>query len=198
MRSGIARPRFLLPLRPPIVSMSGKDKRIGRKFGSRRPPYSGWSSLPAAAGVCLIRRAGGSTASELYAGGKRFAEHLRNGLTPIVFYLGDHDPSGLAMTGILRKQFRLYAKQEVEVQRLALGLDQVLALDLPPNPAKESDSRYQQYVLARGRLIHGSWMRSVRHSSTLRLSPPSATLSSAMHGPKRLVMRNLDVINFAA
>jgi hypothetical protein len=54
------------------------------------------------------------------------------------------------MTGILRKQFRLYARQEVEVRRLALGLDQVLALDLPPNPAKESDSRYRKYVLATG------------------------------------------------
>ena len=88
--------------------------------------------------------------SELYAGGKRFAEHLRVGLTPIVFYLGDHDPSGLAMTGILRQQFRLYARQDVEVRRLALGLDQVLALNLPPNPAKESDSRYRKYVLDTG------------------------------------------------
>jgi hypothetical protein len=85
-----------------------------------------------------------------HAGGKRFAAHLRNGLTPIVFYLGDHDPPGLAMTGILRKQFRLYAKQEVEVRQLALGLDQVLALDLPPNPAKKSDSRHRKYVLATG------------------------------------------------
>ena len=76
-------------------------------------------------------------------------------LTPIVFYLGDHDPSGLSMTGILRKQFRLYAGQEVEVRRLALGLDQVRALNLPPNPAKESDSRYRKYVLDTGQT--GSW-----------------------------------------
>ena len=32
-----------------------------------------------------------------YAAGKRFLKHRRNGKLPIVFHLGDHDPSGLGM-----------------------------------------------------------------------------------------------------
>ena len=35
-----------------------------------------------------------------------------------------------------------------QVQRLALNLEQVRALNLPPNPAKESDARFAQYLVA--------------------------------------------------
>ena len=40
---------------------------------------------------------GYASVSELYKAGKRFAAYARDGLTPVVFYLGDHDPSGLNM-----------------------------------------------------------------------------------------------------
>ena len=39
-----------------------------------------------------------------------------------------------------------YAGAEVEVVRLALNLDQVQELNLPPNFAKETDKRFSAYV----------------------------------------------------
>jgi hypothetical protein len=88
--------------------------------------------------------------SELYAAGKRFSKYHRVGLVPVVFYLGDHDPSGLDMTRSLREELALYARSPVDVRRLALNLDQIQELSLPPNPAKESDKRYQEYVRTTG------------------------------------------------
>jgi hypothetical protein len=88
--------------------------------------------------------------SELYLAGKRFQDHLDEGFTPIVFYLGDHDPSGLDMTRSLREELSLYARNPIEVVRLGLNLDQVRELDLPPNPAKETDKRDEQYVRETG------------------------------------------------
>jgi hypothetical protein len=78
--------------------------------------------------------------SELYLAGKRFRDHLDEGFTPIVFYLGDHDPSGLDMTRSLGEELSLYARHPIEIIRL------VHELRLPPNPAKETDKRYEQYV----------------------------------------------------
>lgn len=85
--------------------------------------------------------------SELYSAGKRFSLLLESGLTPIVFYLGDHDPSGLDMTRSLEDEPSLYARHPIEVIRL---LDQVHKLRLPPSPARETDKRYEQYVRETG------------------------------------------------
>ena len=53
-------------------------------------------------------------------------------------------------TRSLREELSLYARHSVEVQRLALNFDQVGELNLPPNPAKESDKRYQEYISITG------------------------------------------------
>ena len=53
---------------------------------------------------------------------------------------------GLDMTRSLREELSLYVRHPVGVRRLALNLEQVRALNLPPNPAKESDARFAQYV----------------------------------------------------
>jgi hypothetical protein len=89
---------------------------------------------------------GNVSQSELYAAGKRFANYVADGLTPIVLHLGDHDPNGLDMTRDNRERLRLFAGADVEVRRLALNLDQVERYALPPNPAKETDSRFSTYV----------------------------------------------------
>jgi hypothetical protein len=105
--------------------------------------------------------------SELYAAGRRMLRHLDEGLEPVVFYLGDHDPSGLDMSRSLRDELSLYTRTPVEVVRL--GFDQVSAQALPPNPANETDKRFKQYVEASKRLVApraGSWMLSARNSST--------------------------------
>jgi hypothetical protein len=88
--------------------------------------------------------------SELYAAGKRFAAHRADGFRPVLFHLGDHDPSGLDMTRNLREEISFYARYPVEVVRLGLNLGQVREFRLPPNPAKQTDKRYDEYVRITG------------------------------------------------
>jgi len=87
---------------------------------------------------------GFSSQTELYNSGREFQRLLRNGITPIVLHLGDHDPSGIFMTRDNAERLELFTRQQVEVRRIALNLDQVR--QLPPNPAKENDSRYGAYI----------------------------------------------------
>jgi hypothetical protein len=103
-------------------------------------------------GVCTEYRVsyfacrGNNSESEQYKAGKRFARHLADGLTPVVLHLGDHDPNGIDMTRDNRDRLAMFAGQDVEVRRLALTIDQVQQHRLPPNPAKETDSRYAGYA----------------------------------------------------
>jgi hypothetical protein len=83
--------------------------------------------------------------SEAYDAGKRFQLVSRQGRSPLIFHLGDHDPSGLDMTRDNAERVREYSRGAVEVIRLALNRDQIDEYDPPPNPAKESDSRFDAY-----------------------------------------------------
>lgn len=69
----------------------------------------------------------------------------RSGRRNVVVHLGDHDPSGVDMTRDLRDRFALFGVA-VEVRRVALNLEQVELLDLPPNPAKTTDPRSGEYL----------------------------------------------------
>ncbi len=82
--------------------------------------------------------------SEMYAAGKRFALIDNQGQVPLVLHLGDHDPNGLDMSRDIQDRLVMFARREVEVKRLALNFDQTARL--PPNFAKETDSRYAGYV----------------------------------------------------
>jgi len=57
-----------------------------------------------------------------------------------ILYLGDHDPSGLNMDKDISNRVG------VEVERIALTVEQVEKYSLPPNPAKKSDPRSKNYV----------------------------------------------------
>jgi hypothetical protein len=82
--------------------------------------------------------------SEMYAAGKRFAAVINQSQVPLVLQLVDHDPTGLDMSRDVRERLAMFARQDIEVRRLALNLDQTNRL--PPNFAKESDSRFEDYV----------------------------------------------------
>lgn len=68
--------------------------------------------------------------------------HKRN---VVVLHFGDHDPSGLDMTRDIRDRLSLFGAPGVDVRRLALNMDQVEEHEPPPNPAKETDSRFEGY-----------------------------------------------------
>jgi hypothetical protein len=89
---------------------------------------------------------GNNSKSEQYKAGKRFEADLGAGLTPIVLHLGDHDPNGLDMTRDNRDRLAMFARQGIEVRRLALNMDQIERYRPPPNFAKESDTRYVAYA----------------------------------------------------
>jgi hypothetical protein len=81
-----------------------------------------------------------------YEAGKRFAEFFDHGLIPVVLHLADHDPKGIDMTRDNRERLALYARDEVEVRRIALNMDQVRQHAPPPNFAKETDTLFGAYV----------------------------------------------------
>lgn len=102
-------------------------------------------------GVCTELRVpyfacrGYASQSEIYDAGKRFQSTYRGHQTPLVLHLGDHDPSGLDMTRDLGERLSMFAGCHVEVRRLALNMSQIEEYDPPPNPAKDTDARFEGY-----------------------------------------------------
>lgn len=88
---------------------------------------------------------GYSSQSEMWAAGQRLARWRRLKQTPIILYLGDHDPSGIDMTRDVTDRLQLFAGG-ISVDRLALNWDQVETYNPPPNPAKLTDSRADAYI----------------------------------------------------
>ena len=83
--------------------------------------------------------------SEMWSAAQRMRAYERSGQKPVIIHLGDHDPSGIDMTrDIGDRQGTFWAG--VEVNRIALNMDQVLAYNPPPNPAKLTDSRCKGYL----------------------------------------------------
>lgn len=93
---------------------------------------------------------GYNSQSEQWRAGQRFAGYVRAGQRPIVFHLGDHDPSGLDMTRDNQERLSMFAGVPVTVARLALNYDQVQLYSPPPNPTKLTDSRAPAYVAEYG------------------------------------------------
>jgi hypothetical protein len=69
-----------------------------------------------------------------------------------ILHLGDHDPSGIDMTrdiGARVREFVVgdnYPGSSLDIKRIALNMDQIIAYNPPPNPAKETDSRFAGYA----------------------------------------------------
>lgn len=93
---------------------------------------------------------GYNSQSEQWRAGQRFARYIQKGQRPIVFHLGDHDPSGLDMTRDNRDRLSMFAGTPIMVQRLALNMPQIEQYDPPPNPAKSTDSRHAAYQVEFG------------------------------------------------
>ena len=105
--------------------------------------------------------------SEQWAASRRFLQAAEDGRVPIIFHLGDHDPSGVDMTRDNNDRLNLFVETDgvemgyeveefahVEVDRLALNMDQIRHYNPPPNPAKITDSRAKGYIRTYGR---NSW-----------------------------------------
>ena len=88
---------------------------------------------------------GYSSQSALYSSSKRFLEASDEGKDLILFYLGDHDPSGEDMVRDIQTRLGMFGA-ELEVRKLALTMPQIDKYKPPPNPTKLTDSRAAAYV----------------------------------------------------
>jgi hypothetical protein len=105
--------------------------------------------------VSITANKGYSSSSTMYEIGKRLENKAIEGKEIVVLYLGDHDPSGIDMTRDVQERLTMLScETSIEVIRVALNIDQVKEWRPPENPAKETDSRYLDYIRSFGR---SSW-----------------------------------------
>lgn len=96
--------------------------------------------------VVFTANKGYSSASAMKEAGQRFMNAIEHGKKPYLFYLGDHDPSGMDMTRDVGERITTFILgEQVKVVRLALNMNQVQRWNPPENPAKENDSRFDNY-----------------------------------------------------
>lgn len=114
---------------------------------------------------------GYTSQSEMWAAGQRILEYLRSGKKAVIFHFGDHDPSGIDMSRDIEDRLMLFLtyhwafdngydmtnaaeRQNViddvralfEIRRIALNMAQIEQYGPPPNPVKQTDSRWVKYV----------------------------------------------------
>lgn len=88
--------------------------------------------------------------SEVWSAAQRLKGMMRGGKQAVILHFGDHDPSGIDMTRDIGDRLRLFGARGVDIRRLALNMDQVEEYSPPPNPAKETDSRFEGYMAEYG------------------------------------------------
>jgi len=77
---------------------------------------------------------------------KYMRENIHDAIrTPIVLYLGDHDPSGEDMVRDIKDRLKEFGVLWLEVEKVALTIEQVRQYNPPPNPAKVTDPRAKAY-----------------------------------------------------
>lgn len=94
---------------------------------------------------------GYTSQSEMWVASQRLIGYRDESQTPIIIHLGDHDPSGKDMSRDIEDRLKLFCSDEIEVNRIALNMDQVRHYRPPPNPAKITDSRAVKYIKQFGR-----------------------------------------------
>ena len=123
--------------------------------------------------IAFTANKGYSSASAFHARGRHLGYQRRTRSKKIViFYLGDHDPSGLDMTRDVLERLTMFAEASIKVERLALNYKQVETLKPPPNTTKETDTRAADY----NRLYKASWELDAIEPATLAQIVRSAVL----------------------
>jgi hypothetical protein len=99
----------------------------------------------------LMVNKGYSSLSAMHQAAKRFKDQgCDQSRQSVLFYLGDHDPSGEDMVRDIRDRLEMFAVERLEVFKIALTKAQIDEYQPPPNPAKFSDPRSGGYVAKHG------------------------------------------------
>lgn len=91
--------------------------------------------------------------SEMWVAAQRLKGYETLGQVTTILHLGDHDPSGIDMSRDIQDRLWNFGAK-TKVDRIALNMDQINQYHPPPNPAKVTDSRAQEYIRRWGR---SSW-----------------------------------------
>ena len=94
--------------------------------------------------VLLLANKGYSSTSAMHTAAERISQEHESGKTCHILYMGDHDPSGVNMVRDIKKRMSEF-KCTVELERIALTMEQVKKYNPSPNPIKMSDSRAAEY-----------------------------------------------------
>ena len=100
--------------------------------------------------VTMAVNRGYSSQTAMKDAADRFAAKVSDGFDPLLFYLGDHDPSGEDMVRDIDTRLDLLRAGGVHVKKLALTMTQITHFNPPPNPANMADSRAEGYVARHG------------------------------------------------
>ena len=89
---------------------------------------------------------GYASQSAIWEAAQRLLQQRDKGKEVHIIHLGDHDPSGIDMSRDIYEKLSMFTYEKVHVERIALNMSQVQQFNLPPNPAKTTDSRYADYA----------------------------------------------------
>lgn len=81
-----------------------------------------------------------------------------------ILYLGDHDPSGLDMVRDIEKRLDDFGMEDLVVRHVAITREQIAEYQPPPNPAKVTDPRANDYIALHG---DSSWEVDALNPETL-------------------------------
>lgn len=98
--------------------------------------------------VTLMVNKGYSSQSAMYEAARRFLGQRER--SPVLLYLGDHDPSGEDMVRDIRERMEMFGVEGIDVRKVALTMAQIKKHQPPPNPAKTTDSRFERYAAKHG------------------------------------------------
>lgn len=96
--------------------------------------------------VRLMVNRGYSSCTAMHDAAIRIQNALDNDYeNAIIFYLGDHDPSGIDMVRDIQDRLDGFHVDAI-VKKIALTMNQVKKFNPPPNPAKITDPRAKWYI----------------------------------------------------
>lgn len=95
--------------------------------------------------VAFFSCRGYASQTSLWDAGQRLRRIWNANQFPRIIHLGDHDPSGIDMTRDIGERVSMFMGRRVDVDRIALTMDQVQQYNPPPNFAKDTDARFAGY-----------------------------------------------------
>ena len=100
-------------------------------------------------GVTLNVGRGYDSWSSIWAASQRYSMDATNGCETTILYFGDFDPSGEDMVRSLEERLGFFGCWPT-IEKIAVTLRDIADYDLPPNPAKRTDSRARAFVAQHG------------------------------------------------